>query len=113
MAGGEAPAAYERTVGTDSDALAARCRGLLAADDAFDSPFLQALEQHPDHDPFDLARIRLCFGERRRRAGRRIDARDQLREAHYDFERLAPGHGRSARLPSFEQPASGSGGARH
>lgn len=84
----EAQAAYERSVATDSDALAARCRGLLAADDAFEATFREALEQHTDHDPFGLARTQLCFGERLRRAGRRIDARAQLRAAHDSFDRL-------------------------
>ncbi|MET0510154.1 MAG: AAA family ATPase [Thermoleophilaceae bacterium] len=84
----EAKAAYEHTVAGDSDALAARCRALLAADDAFEPAFREALEQHTDQDPFGLARTQLCFGERLRRAGRRIDARVQLRAAHDSFDRL-------------------------
>ena len=83
-----AKAAYERTAATDNDALAARCRGLIAADDAFEVPFQEALELHPEHDPFGRARTRLCLGERLRRAGRRIDARAELRAAHDGFEQL-------------------------
>jgi DNA-binding CsgD family transcriptional regulator len=87
----EARAAYEATLAGENDALAARCRGLLAGDDAFEEPFHQALELHPDHDPFGLDRTQLCFGERLRRAGRRIDARGQLRAAHDGFDRLGAG----------------------
>jgi DNA-binding CsgD family transcriptional regulator len=84
----EARDAYQRTVATEGDALDARCRGLLATEDAFEAPFQEALALHSEHDPFAQARTRLCFGERLRRAGRRIDARAELRAAHDGFERL-------------------------
>lgn len=70
-------------------ALAARCRGLLGGDDALDAEFEEALCLHDDSvNPFGEARTRLCYGERLRRAGRRVDARVQLRAALDGFERL-------------------------
>jgi DNA-binding CsgD family transcriptional regulator len=67
-------------------AAAARCRGLLAPDDAFDEPFAAALEY--DGMPFESARTRLVLGERMRRAGRRVEARAALRDALVTFSRL-------------------------
>jgi DNA-binding CsgD family transcriptional regulator len=69
-----------------ASAAAARCRGLLATDDAFEEPLRAALE-HRDM-PFETARTRLVLGERLRRAGRRVEARAELREALTSFERL-------------------------
>jgi DNA-binding CsgD family transcriptional regulator len=70
-------------------AAAARCRGLLAEDDAFETVFDEALELHDrTPTPFELARTQLCLGERRRRARRRADAREPLRSALAIFERL-------------------------
>ena len=66
-------------------ALAARCRGLLADADHFE----QAIGLHEAvQSPFALARTRLCHGERLRRAGRRVEAREQLRPALETFERI-------------------------
>jgi DNA-binding CsgD family transcriptional regulator len=67
-------------------AAAARCRGLLAPDDALDAPLAAALEH--DGMPFEAARTRLVLGERLRRAGRRVEARAALREALVTFARL-------------------------
>jgi DNA-binding CsgD family transcriptional regulator len=67
----------------------ARCRGLLAPDDGFDEPFVEALalqEQTPD--AFEQARTALAYGERLRRARRRTEARMQLRTAFAAFDRL-------------------------
>jgi DNA-binding CsgD family transcriptional regulator len=70
-------------------AAAARCRGLLAADNDFESAFNEALEWHSrTPTPFERARTDLCYGERLRRVGRRIDARERLRVALATFESL-------------------------
>jgi DNA-binding CsgD family transcriptional regulator/tetratricopeptide (TPR) repeat protein len=79
----------KRTERTWALASAARCRGLLAADDAFEPFFEQALTRHAaSPTPFDRARTELCFGERLRRARRRAQARELLRSALSTFERL-------------------------
>ena len=70
-------------------AIAARCRGILAADDQFPPAFQEALAWHEGVDmPFERARTELALGERLRRARRRADARVHLREALDAFERL-------------------------
>jgi len=63
---------------------AARCRGLLTPDDA-DAVFAQAPRMV---SPFEQARTQLCWGERLRRDGRRIDARKHLHTAHVLFTDL-------------------------
>jgi DNA-binding CsgD family transcriptional regulator len=69
--------------------LVARCRGLLAPEESFAEPFVEAIALHGDITaPFELGRTHLCFGERLRRAGHRIDARDQLRLALAVFDEL-------------------------
>ena len=79
----------ERTGGRLAHAGALRCRGLLAADAELDAPFRGALAWHDGlTDPFERARTELCYGERLRRAGRRADARAQLRAALAAFEEL-------------------------
>ena len=68
-------------------AALARCRGLL--DDAFDAPFAESIDTFAELGlRFEEARARLCYGERLRRAGRRVDAREQLRAALALFERM-------------------------
>jgi DNA-binding CsgD family transcriptional regulator len=70
-------------------AAAARCRGLLAAEDGFEVEFSRALELHArTPTPFERARTELCLGERLRRAKRRAEAREPLRTALTTFERL-------------------------
>jgi len=70
-------------------AAAARCRGLLAPDDGFEQPFADALALHDQTPtPFERARTLFCLGERRRRAGRRIDAREALQAALETFSSL-------------------------
>jgi DNA-binding CsgD family transcriptional regulator len=69
------------------------------ADDAAVDAFATALALHAEaHDSFEEARTRLCLGERLRRAGRRSDAREPLREALTGFEALgaAPWSARAA-----------------
>ena len=69
-----------------SRAVVHRCLGLLAGEDAFDAHFSRALELHGNAWPFAHARTELAYGERLRRAGRRSNARTQLRAALATFE---------------------------
>jgi DNA-binding CsgD family transcriptional regulator len=70
-------------------AVMRRCAGLLANEDQFAAHFEKALELHRQgEDGFQLARTHLCYGERLRRAGKRVEARDQLRRALDLFDRL-------------------------
>jgi DNA-binding NarL/FixJ family response regulator len=93
------PEVYEQLLmlGSQTDfpavaALAFRCRGLMAGDHDFDALFRTAYVLH-DRVPNPLARARtaLCYGERLRRAGRRTDARRQLRAAFDAFTRMDAG----------------------
>ena len=70
-------------------AAAARGRGLLASNEDFEAYFDEALAANElSDDRWSLARTRLCVGERLRRAGRRVDAREQLRLALSAFEEM-------------------------
>jgi DNA-binding CsgD family transcriptional regulator len=70
-------------------AVSLRCRALLADEASYEKHFDRALELHAlDQNVFAAARTHLAYGERLRRSGRRIDARDHLREALAVFERL-------------------------
>jgi len=70
-------------------ARALRCQGLLAPETDFSAYFEQALRLHEQTpDAFEAARTRLAYGERLRRARSRILAREQLRAAADEFERL-------------------------
>jgi DNA-binding CsgD family transcriptional regulator len=70
-------------------ARALRCRGLLAADNAYCPYFEQAMHLHEQTpDAFEAARTRLAYGERLRRSRNRVLAREQLRAAADTFERL-------------------------
>jgi DNA-binding CsgD family transcriptional regulator len=70
-------------------AVALRCCGLLAAEDTYEPQFQRALKFHAlDDNIFATARTWLAYGERLRRSGRRIDAREQLKQAIGVFDRL-------------------------
>ena len=70
-------------------ARADRACGQVAGDDEIDDWFSSALNRHEQTlDRFEAARTRLAYGERLRRAGRRTDARVQLRAALEDFSGL-------------------------
>lgn len=70
-------------------ARAARCRGLLAADDHIDEPFTEALAIHKKTpDIFETARTHLAYGSRLRRARQRVRAREQLEAAIDIFDDL-------------------------
>ncbi|MGH3030712.1 MAG: helix-turn-helix transcriptional regulator, partial [Gaiellaceae bacterium] len=93
-------------------AVAARCRGLLVADDRFEAEFEESLAHHDRTPmPFERARTELCLGERRRRAGRRVDARKPLRSALSTFEAL--GAAPWAERARAELRASGETVTRH
>lgn len=79
---------------------AARCRGLLADDTTFDAHFEGALLlAGGEGDPFECARTELCYGERLRRARRRVEARGHLTHALATFRAMgaAPWYDRTAR----------------
>jgi DNA-binding CsgD family transcriptional regulator len=72
----------DRTGRTWAQAVAARCRGLLAPAGEIDEYFQESLRWHRQAPlPFARARTELCYGERLRRARRRADAREQLTRA--------------------------------
>jgi DNA-binding CsgD family transcriptional regulator len=70
-------------------AAAARCRGILASEDQFETEFQTALGLHGRAaTTFERARTELSYGERLRRGRRRMDARPHLMSALTTFERL-------------------------
>jgi DNA-binding CsgD family transcriptional regulator len=71
-------------------AAVARLHGLLGPDDDLDEHFGAALELHEQGagSAFDRARTELLYGERLRRAKRRVDAREHLRSAVELFDGL-------------------------
>jgi DNA-binding CsgD family transcriptional regulator len=65
----------------------ARCRAMLAEGDEAEALFQEALELHArETPPFERARTQLAYGERLRRARRKIEARAQLRSALETFD---------------------------
>jgi DNA-binding CsgD family transcriptional regulator len=89
-AAARALAAFEASTEAQSPvarAVAARARAVLAAEDDFDAAFATALALHEESDDgWARARTRLAYGERLRRAGRKLDAREELRSALSAFE---------------------------
>lgn len=72
-----------------AQARADRACGLAAGEDDFVAWFASALAWHEQTlDRFEVARTRLAYGERLRRAGRRVDARVQLRASYEVFAEL-------------------------
>jgi len=69
-------------------ATAARCRGLLADEDGYESLLLHAPELHGEDEPFERARTELCLGRRRRHSRHRAAARVVLHQALSTFETL-------------------------
>jgi DNA-binding CsgD family transcriptional regulator len=71
-------------------ASAARCRALLADEEEFEAAFADALQlARAEGVPgFERARTELLWGERLRRSGLRIEAREQLRSALDEFDRI-------------------------
>jgi DNA-binding CsgD family transcriptional regulator len=70
-------------------AVAARARGMMADDDSYAEHFERALAWHASSpQPFPEARTKLAYGERLRRAGERVAAREQLSAAAEAFERV-------------------------
>jgi DNA-binding CsgD family transcriptional regulator len=66
-----------------------RARGMAAAEDTFDAPLERSTAAFARLGVrLEEARSRLCHGERLRRAGRRTQAREQLRAALALFERM-------------------------
>jgi DNA-binding CsgD family transcriptional regulator len=89
----EAAGGYERHAAAKAQpwalARAARCRGLLAADDDADRHFTLALSLHDQTpDVYETARTRLAYGSRLRRARQRVRSREQLRAAIDAFDHL-------------------------
>lgn len=74
---------------TGARASMARCRGLLAKDDAAESHFREALTLHArTTTPFEAARTELVFGAWLGERDRTRDALAHLRRAHVTFARL-------------------------
>ena len=78
------PVGNDAALGTE-----ARCRALLEDGPAADALYREAIDRltRASLRP-DIARAHLVYGEWLRRAGRRIDARNQLRTAHDMFDNI-------------------------
>jgi DNA-binding CsgD family transcriptional regulator len=96
-------------------AASARCRGLLADEDGYETVLLNALKLHGDQETFARARTELCLGRRRRHSRRRAAARVVLHQALSTFEMLgAEPWAEQARVElraTGETPAASPGGS--
>jgi DNA-binding CsgD family transcriptional regulator len=97
-----------------ANAGAARCRGLLAAEDGYEEEFQAALALYGEEMAFERARTLLALGMRCRRSRRRADARAALHKALAYFDRSgAEPWARQARAEltaTGEMPPSGTAG---
>jgi DNA-binding CsgD family transcriptional regulator len=82
----------ERLDASWSTVAMARCRGMVAGDASFEAEFRNALSiANSAGAPFECARTELCFGERLRRARRRVEARGHLARALETFRAMGAG----------------------
>ena len=79
----QAQQVVDATDPSDADPAVVRARGVVQQDDAI---ALDLLAQAVTDVPIEGARARLLLGERLRRAGRRVEAREHLRVAVEQFE---------------------------
>jgi ATP/maltotriose-dependent transcriptional regulator MalT len=80
--------AWAMHAGASAQSRLASCRALVTGGDEATGHFEDAVRQADVTRPFDLARIRLLYGEHLRRLRRRMDARTHLRAAIEIFERF-------------------------
>ena len=80
--------AFAMHAGASARSRLACCRALVASGAQATEHFEEALREADVTRPFDLARIRLLYGEHLRRERRRVDARAHLRTAIEAFERF-------------------------
>ena len=78
--------AWAAHAGAAAKSRLASCRALVASGDGATEHFEEAVQRADPKRPFDLARIRLLYGEHLRRERRRVAARKHLRAAIEAFE---------------------------
>jgi DNA-binding CsgD family transcriptional regulator len=80
--------AWAAHAGASGKSRLASCRALVGSGAEATAYYEEAVRETEVSRPFDLAHIRLLYGEHLRRERRRLDAREQLRSALEEFERL-------------------------